>query len=483
MLFDSLASWFSRPSHPTSSQRKLGFESLENRELLATTQMVKDINMPSGSYPQFFTKAGTVTFFIANTNGTGQELWKTDGSASGTVLVKDIQPGVESSYPRNLRAVGSTLYFTATTPGTGRELWKSDGTAGGTVLVSDIVPGVVGSSPAELFPYKGKIYFTANTSTQGRELWSSSGTAGTTALFKDIRVGSASGMANGSAFTNVSGTLFFLANNGTQGRELWKTNGTSSGTFLVKDINTGSASAGLKFLTNVSGTLYFTATNGTQGYELWKSNGTSAGTVLVKDINAGSGSSIERYAPKNFTNVNGTLYFVATNGTAGNELWKSNGSATGTVLVKDIRTGSLGSFYPGNAGNDSDATRTLTNVSGILYFYANNGVVGNELWRSDGTATGTLLVKDVNPGSYGSLPNDGASLTNLNGTLYFVAFSPLNGTELWKSNGTSAGTVLVKDIAQTSLGSYPSSLANINGVLYFSADDQLNGSEFWIHTP
>ena len=92
-------------------------------------------------------------------------------------------------------------------------------------------------------------------------------------------------------------------------------------------------------LTNVNGTLFFTADDGVNGCELWKSDGTAAGTVLVKDIRPGSCSS----CPRNLTNVNGTLFFAADDGSDGRELWKSDGTAAGTVLVKDICPGSGGS--------------------------------------------------------------------------------------------------------------------------------------------
>ncbi len=110
-----------------------------------------------------------------------------------------------------------------------------------------------------------------------------------------------------------------------------------------------------------------------------RSDGTTAGTVLVKDINPGAGHAF----PSNFTEVNGTLYFTADNGTGGVELWKSNGTEAGTVLVKEINP--MGSADPGY----------LTNVNGTLFFAANDGTTGYELWKSDGTAAGTVLVKDL----------------------------------------------------------------------------------------
>lgn len=137
----------------------------------------------------------------------------------------------------------------------------------------------------------------------------------------------------------------------------------------------------LRNLININGTLYFAAKDSSHGIELWKSNGTAAGTVMVKDIFPGSSSS----APSSFTNVNGVLFFAANNGKNGIELWKSDGTFSGTTLVKDI--------YPGS-GSSSPAY--LVNLNGQLYFSANDSIHSTELWRSDGTIGGTSLVKDIN---------------------------------------------------------------------------------------
>ena len=431
-------------------------ELLETRQLLAADfRLVKDVNpLPdsNGGKVSDLVMVGTNVYFAA-ADANGTELWKSDGTAVGTVQVKDIFGGIFSSDPRNLTNVNGTLYFTANDGMNGDELWKSDGTAAGTVLVRNVRLGNSGSDAYNLINVNGALYFTANDGTNGQELWKSDGTAAGTVMVKDI--GSASSSAPGS-LTNLNGRLYFTADDGSNGKELWKSDGTAAGTVMVKDIWIGiqSSCSYSSSLTNVNGTLYFTAKDGSNGEELWKSNGTAAGTVLVKDIDIGRFSS----RPFDFTNVNGALYFKADDGTKGWELWKSDGTAAGTVLVKDIQIGSESSVSFSSADN----------VNGTLYFTADDGLNGQELWKSDGTAAGTILVRDLSTRGDGAFP---WYLTNVNGTLYFTADDGSNGRELWKSDGTAAGTILVRDLSTGSDGAFPSYLTNVNGKLYFTADD------------
>jgi ELWxxDGT repeat protein len=464
----------------TANDGTNGIELWKSNGTVAGTVMVKDIDdstfgyyssYPNSSAPSDLKDVGGTLYFTANEATHGRELWKSDGTLAGTVLVKDISSGARDSLPDKLVNVGGTLYFAAEDSMNGRELWKSDGTSAGTVLVKDIRSGdsYASSHPSGLMNVGGTLYFTGDDGTHGRELWKSNGTAAGTVLVKDILVVRRTEDSSPDALVNVGGTLYFTANDGTNGVELWKSNGTAAGTVLVKDIRGGASGSSPSSLLNIGGTLYFTANDGTNGVELWKSNGTAAGTVLVKDIRSGASGS----SPSNLLNIGGTLYFTANDGTNGRELWKSNGTAAGTVLVKDLNSGTDGAF-----SEKYGSKHELLNIGGTLYFSADNGVTGNELWKSNGTAAGTVLVKDIYGGvsGYPSYPNSSApsNLTDVGGTLFFTANDGTHLKKLWKSNGTAAGTVLVGEIH---VGD--GSLVNVNGMLFFRADNGVNGSELW----
>ena len=384
----------------------------------AGTVMVKDINSAGDAFDMYMgtsiTNVNGTLFFAAYNDSNGRELWKSDGTTAGTVIVKDIMPGSGGSLPSWIVNVNGTAYFNADDGNNGVELWKSDGTEAGTVLVKDIFPGG-NSYPSHLTEVNGTLYFSANNGLNGVELWKSDGSENGTVMVKNIHPAGSSEPRN---LTNVSGTLFFQADNQTNGFELWKSDGSESGTMMVKNINQFGGSSSIGELTNVAGILFFRANDANNGLELWTSDGTAGGTVMVRDIAPGAGSS----TPRALTNVNGTLYFDSDDGTNGVELWKSDGTAAGTVTVKNIYPG--GSSFPG----------WLTNVNGTLYFGANNGINGYELWKTDGSETGTVLVKDINtdPGVNGGSGSVG-SLTNVNGVLYFEANDGVSSWELWRA--------------------------------------------------
>ena len=435
-----------------------------------SAQLVKDIYPGNDSGdPSDFAVIGS-TLFLRATDSHEAELWKSDGSAAGTVMVKDINTVTGSGGPEYLTAMNGNLYFTADDGSHGRELWKSDGTEAGTIMVKDINSGIGSSDPSWLTVSNGSLYFRATdgSSSHGIELWKSDGTEAGTVIVKDINPGS--GNSYPWYLTAAGGALYFQATDGTNGVELWKSDGTSGGTSMVKNINPGSADSYPSGLIAFNGNVYFSASDGTgigqHGAELWETDGTGPGTSMVKDIDTYDTGGSDPYG---FIAIGASLFFVATDGSNnhGVELWKSDGTGPGTFMVKDINLG--------NADGDPSA---LTAFNGSLFFRATDGSSshGYELWKSDGTDAGTSMVKDINSGSADGYPS---GLTAFNGGLYFEATDGTLGYELWKSDGTAAGTVLVGDINVGSGDSFPSELTPMGTNLYFRATDSAHGSELW----
>jgi ELWxxDGT repeat protein len=389
-----------------------------------------------------------------------------DGTGAGTVLVKDFFNSATGVTPSiyEMGDLNGTLLASVEDGGSGFQ-GVDLWRSDGTATGTSIVAGVEALSP---FTVIGKTaYFEGeDATTPDFELFR---TDGTTAGTYWLNAGS---MSHPNNLTNVNGTLFFNAYDPTHGYELWKSDGTAAGTVMVKDINPGSGGSNPSSLTNVNGTLFFDASDGTSsGTGLWKSDGTAAGTVLVQ---GGIGAS-------NLTNVNGTLFFSGFDSNSGTELWKSDGTTKGTKLVKDIYSGStsINEHYYSHfhfKRPNSSYPASLTNVNGTLFFTAYEPTDGRELWKSDGTSKGTVLVTDIDPGAGSSSP---VNLTIVNNTLFFNANDGTTGNELWKSDGTAAGTVLVKDINPGSSSSLPENLTSAGGILYFSAYDGTNGYELW----
>ena len=415
----------------------------------AGTQLVKDIYPGStgSSLNNFYALSDSLLLFTADDGNSGLELWRSDGTEAGTFIVKNIAPGSANGIadfinnPQYYSLFNGKLYFGADNGVSGYELWSSDGTEAGTILIKDIYTNITGSFPDNFEEHNGILFFAASSSAKGVELWKTDGSSAGTILVKDIRPG---GLSSAPAdLRSLGNTLIFTANDGVHDRELWKTDGTELGTMLVKDIKTNSlgtfSKSGFETQPNsfenrfarIGNIAFFSAIDDLSSIELWKTDGTEAGTMQVKDASPAIGS--DGYAPQNFTSLGTEVYYKFDNDTSGIELWKSDGTASGTHIVKDLTPGFLGSF---------GLPTYIFSHQGNLYFGADIGSNGNELLLSDGTESGTKLLANINPGSDGSFPIRFFSLGN---RLLFWAYSQEAGYEPWLYTPPISLTATVTD--------------------------------------
>jgi ELWxxDGT repeat protein len=463
----------------------VAFSQMPNVGLLANINPGANGN----SSPSNMIKLGSIILFSATDGTNGTELWKTDGTAAGTIMVKDIRSGSSSSSPTSFVVMGGFAYFLANDGVVGGALWRTDGTAANTTLVKDVNPTSTSTSISNLTAIGSTLYFRGDDGTNGQEPWTSNGTTAGTAMLKNIAPGSAgsSGCATCAGsyeFVQFGAYVYFNANDQNnsfqQNSELWRTDGTAANTVLFKD-NYSAGAGSPANLTNAGSYLFFTSDNqSVTGYEPWKTDGTVAGTTMIKDIfnpgfNAGS---ITGDVPTVY--MNGYVYFAAidvydpnaTSFYVNSELWRTDGTSANTTKVKEIN--------PATSGNSADASPNNFYVyNNKLYFTATDGTNGTEPWVTDGTAANTFMLKNINL-SGNSNPS---GFTELNGYIYFRASdgAAAYGTELWRTDGTAAGTVLVKDINPAVANGNPSNFTVLDANhMVFSATNFYAGSELHI---
>ncbi len=481
---------------------------------VAGTTVLKEFSGSSSSISDL-TPDGSKLFFDADLNK-GEQLWVTNGTQAGTKLVKN---AIGSGQFGNKVVVGNVLYFASEARQGNRatyQLFKSNGTAGGTVAVA-LPESASKSGPfsGDLADYDGTLYFSAgvrlmktngvatkvvgtfgpphyepiedggidnltvaggllyftfpDATQQGEYLYATNGTAGGTTLLHDF-VNANLPYNLLSNFTAVGSKLFFGADDVTDGPSLWESDGTAAGTTLVKAFGAapagpgGPASVGPPILaaTADGNRLFFTNDPSGPGtpVELWESDGTAAGTTELTDINPGNGGT---YADPSFSSggfavLGGKLFFANDDPTHGVELWQSDGTAAGTGLFLDLNPGAAGSF-----------PQDPTVVANTLYFSATTSAGSSELWSSDGTAAGTNMVA-----SFDSQPTGSAIFDNIpdafavtGNTMVFAADDGTNAAELWKTDGTAAGTTMIKVLSQSSLSYDPSEFTTVGGKVFF----------------
>ena len=531
----------------------------------AGTIRLADVWSQTGEY----LSAGGLLFFIGWDKEHGNELWRTDGTREGTFLLKDIRPGSDGSVGGRMVFAGRSLFFYADDGVHGPALWRTDGSSDGTILLKETGQARPSSVFHPLVPFGGSVFFSAEDAEHGRELWKSDGTVEGTHLVADVFPGS--GSSEPFVIPGPELRLRFLAR-GPEGVSLWDTDGSSEGTRRLARIDSGaeSRSSNPSLLNDVDGSLFFFTRPpcGCSLTELWESDGTGEGTAAVEALQPASTA----------VSAGGNLYFsdstVGTNGTytfrfnrvdgrsrartvladlparnliavdetvffeTDGALWRTDAARADVVKVKDLwayqLAGSGGALYVQTGGDDaslwkSDGTETgtvrvhpgavahLTDAGGVLYyvslyepggsslrytsanrsdstlvrrfptetprdpivdtaggrnllFFVFQETTGTQLWRSDGTEAGTYRLSEI-PAS-GPLVSDGTGV-------YFIGFDPAHGYELWHSFGTPESTARVKDIQPGPGSSLPKEMRLVDGVLLFSADDGAHGREIW----
>jgi ELWxxDGT repeat protein len=455
---------------PTNKSSHFSMEQLEARSLRSATPLA-DINAGSGSsLPENFNVVGKQVLFLAYNTAGGQMLWTTNGTAAGTSLVKDINPNPQNGTYQGIGGdsivIGNEMYFTGASSADGVQLWETDGTAAGTQMVDDLNPGGGSSDPGGFTNFNGKLAFSAL-----GQLWITDGTSAGTISLGDFNPDGLDGTVDRMAV--LGSELYFMRynpadSNGQSTGELWETDGTVAGTQMMVDMSPGSdgderINSEPSDLINLGGELYFAADDGADGWELWQSNGTAAGTSMVDDLAGAppSGLPEDGSYPSNLTDLNGKLYFTASADYSTPELYTLDPTTGQPVVVDGI-----------SAGGPADPQQMVAAANG-LFFTADDATGGTALWYSNGTATGTAQIADITPGSD---PNFTA-MTAIGNELYFTANDGVNGAELWSSNGTAAGTSILDDIQPGSQGSSPGPVTEFNGILIFSADVDGYGDE------
>ena len=457
----------------------------------------------------------------------GERLWATDGTGAGTILLN------EGGFTGELAAVGNRIVFVIFSEGSGPSLAVTDGTVAGTQALDVHFSHGAGSNPRLFLPIGNEVRF-QTCDTAPAQVWTSDGTAGGTVA-----------LSNAAAFctplARLGSDVFFIAadpDSPLQNLQVWRSDGTPGGAVPITPADRGAEALGAAG----DRLAIFLQSATSAGTELWTSDGTEAGTVKVAALPdhepshltafpgglpgeivfqaldfefrptlwisdgtpAGTRKLLKSFVPADFTGFtrfDGAVYFAA--GQAG--LWKTDGTPAGTRQVLQDAVEELTPFADALFFFDRSAftllrsdgslagtnlivdlgldtsfetpAPQLTAAGGILYYVAFDKDHGTELWRTDGTRAGSRIVADVSPGASSSSP---AELTAAGGLLYFTANDGEHGRELWVTDGTEAGTRMVADLAAGPGSSSPMELTVAGDHLFFNADDGFTGRELWL---
>lgn len=416
--------------------------------------MVADLNLGAGpnpgSDPGSFVRVGPRVLFFATDPRSSERLsWATDGTAAGT---RRLATG--GGLRQELGLLGDVLLWFGWGADFSGSLWRTGGTPETTYA---LVPDGVASYDEDPFHWarvEESVYF-FRYGESGWQLWTTDGTAAGTRPVASLPV------AERAAATAAHGGLLFFVTGRRAGSlpghaplidfKLWRSDGTAAGTRLL-----GELPGSVRGLRSTRGGLLLFA-----GDELWVSDGTRSGThpLFPPPDELRIGPSVTLLADA----LGGRLFFFESGGSGEATLWVSDGTRRGTRPVAS-------DLFP-----DSPTTALL---GGRLYFTARDGQ-GLALWSSRGTAATTRRMVDLCVDTC-ALPDvsSGPRLVAAGGRLFFLADDGVHGVELWTSDGTPAGTRLVRDLCPGHCG-LPSALHAADGEVFFYAQESSHGRQLW----
>ncbi len=490
-------------------------------------------SIPNLTVNTSFTVIANNAYFTATSAANGVELYKTDTVVGSTILLKDIWPGPPNSTPGTLvddNAGG--FYFTSNDGTTGNELWHSNGTTAGTNLVKDIVNGSGGSSVSIKAVTNNIVFFMANDGVNGSELWRSDGTLAGTYLLNQLTPGAGGSVIYGSTVYNNKFIYQFPAGIALQEADGTIANNTSYTISPTYTFQASSSSvAGYPFykfnndlyifafrkgppannidslilfkmtstitnFTRVKAVKYTGVTNLFTGFGIMYMHGIYSNKFVVQEQNSVAGgntfiisdgttsgtiafpSGPPFYFPECAYNVSfptaGTFIpFISNN-------WIITGTSVSpidselhtidynTLAVNQIKNINPSSGFQGNFSSWSN----FTILNNKVYFLANDGTTGMELWVTDGTNGGTNLLLDIFPGTVAG-PFSGGTMQKSGNNLFFVANDGVTGHEVWVLNNAITGLEENK-INNWSIVAFPNPFKNelkVNYILAYENND------------
>ena len=388
--------------------------------------LVKDIHPTGNASPAILGETNGWLIFSAQDGTNGRGIWRTDGTLSGSTLVKDFSADQGTGLSiQLLEVVGGKLAISVTGDISDSGLWTTNGSTSGTIRIGDIPEW-------DYFVwavFNDHFYYSATSAFHGTEVWATDGIS-SGAEYADFYPGARSSLPL--AMAACGSRLCISADDGQHGTELWATDGTQAGTQMVVDMNTAPPDSSPWGFTKAEGQAFFIASDQVSATNLWRTDSTQAGTVaLNQDSTISFVGLTDLYQQGLLLAIGSNVYFTASDPAHGQELWRSDGTMAGTKMVKDI--------YPGVTGS---MPYQITVVEDRIYFVANNPEIGRELWVSDGNEDGTQLVKDIYPNNNSSYYI--RSLVAMGERIVFTIYDYDDQLfQLWVSDGSELGTMMI----------------------------------------